>query len=130
MTGRHESRYQRFSPRKANGNWSNTNREKAEMLMATKRMQPAGQKMIDLAKENGTWDLLVDVQNMVIPPDLMKLLKKNKTAFKNFESFSKSAKRIILEWIYNAKKPETRQKRIEETVALAAKNIKANHYRQ
>ena len=122
-----ESRYQRFSPRKPNGNWSNINRDKAEMLMATKRMQPAGQAMIDLAKENGTWDLLTDVQNMVIPRDLLKLLKKNKTALKNFEAFSKSAKRFILEWITKAKKPETRAQRIARTVELAAKNIKANY---
>jgi uncharacterized protein YdeI (YjbR/CyaY-like superfamily) len=122
-----ESRYQRFSPRKPNGNWSNTNRDKAEMLIAAHRMQPAGQAMIDIAKQNGRWNALVDVQNAVIPPDLLKLLKKNKTALKNFEAFSKSSKRIILEWITNAKKPETRLKRITQTAELAAKNIKANH---
>jgi uncharacterized protein YdeI (YjbR/CyaY-like superfamily) len=72
----------------------------------------------------------VDVQNSVIPEDLLKLLKKNKTAFTNFMAFPPSSKRIILEWILQAKKTETRQKRIEETVLLAAKNIKANHYRQ
>jgi uncharacterized protein YdeI (YjbR/CyaY-like superfamily) len=122
-----ESRYQRFSPRKPNGNWSNTNREKAEMLIASKRMQPAGQAMIDLAKQNGRWDVLMDVQNGIIPPDLLKLLNKNKTALKNFEAFSRSSKRIILEWITNAKRPETRLKRITQTVELAAQNIKANH---
>ena len=122
-----ESRYQRFSPRLPQGNWSNTNREKAEMLIATKRMQPAGQAMIDLAKQNGRWDALVDVQNAIIPPDLLKLFKKNKTAFKNFEAFSHSSRRFILEWITNAKKPETRLKRIQQTVELAARNIKANY---
>jgi uncharacterized protein YdeI (YjbR/CyaY-like superfamily) len=90
-------------------------------------MKPAGQAMIDLAKHTGTWDALVDVQQSVIPPDLMKLLKKNKTALKNFEAFSKSSKRFILEWIAKAKKQETRAKRIAQTVELAARNIKANH---
>ncbi len=122
-----ESRYQRFSPRKPYGNWSITNREKAEMLIATGRMQPAGQAMIDIARQNGRWDALVDAQQAIIPPDLLKLLKKNKTALKNFEAFPHSSKRFILEWITNAKKPETRLKRIQQTVELAARNIKANH---
>jgi uncharacterized protein YdeI (YjbR/CyaY-like superfamily) len=86
--------------------------------------------MIDIAKKTGTWEALVDVENAVIPPDLQQLFNKNKIAFKNFQAFPPSSKRIILEWILNAKKPETRQQRIEQTVALAAKKIKANHYRQ
>ena len=93
-------------------------------------MQPAGQAMIDLAKKTGTWTALVDVQNSVIPVDLQKEFDKNKTAFENFNVFSPSSKRIILEWIFNAKRPETRLRRIMQTVELAAKKIKANHYRQ
>lgn len=90
----------------------------------------SGQKLIELAKKTGTWEALVDVQSGVIPEDLRKSLNKNKTALNNFLAFPPSSKRIILEWIRNAKKDETRQKRIEETVKLAADNIKANHYRQ
>jgi uncharacterized protein YdeI (YjbR/CyaY-like superfamily) len=93
-------------------------------------MMPAGQAMVDLAKKSGTWTALVDVQNSVVPPDLQKLFDKNKTAFKNFQAFAPSSKRIILEWILNAKRPETRTQRIKQTVELAAKNIKANHYQQ
>jgi len=86
-----------------------------------------GQAIIDLAKKTGTWDALVDAHNAVIPDDLQKLFDKNKTAFENFQSFSSSSKRIILEWILKAKKSETRQKRIVQAVELAEKNIKANH---
>jgi uncharacterized protein YdeI (YjbR/CyaY-like superfamily) len=86
--------------------------------------------MIDLAKKTGTWTALADVQNSVVPPDLQKAFNKNKTAFKNFNSFPPSSKRIILEWILNAKRPETRLQRIRQTVELAARNIKANHNRQ
>lgn len=86
---------------------------------------------MDASRRNpGRWEALVDVQNSVIPEDLQKLLNKKKTALKNFMVFPPSSKRIILEWILNAKKAETRQKRIEETVRLTADNIKANHYRQ
>ncbi len=125
-----ESKYQFFAQRKPKSNWSKANRERAEKMLAQGQMTASGQKLIDLAKKTGTWEALVDVQNSVIPGDLQKLLHKNKTALKNFLAFPPSSKRIILEWISNAKKAETRQKRIEETVRLAAENIKANHYRQ
>lgn len=125
-----ESKYQFFAVRKEKSNWSKANKERAEKMMAQGLMTESGLKLIESAKKSGAWEALVDVQNSVIPDDLQQLLNKNKIAFKNFLAFPPSSKRIILEWILNAKKMETRQKRIEETVRLAADNIKANHYRQ
>ena len=125
-----ESKYQFFAQRKPKSNWSKANRERAEKMSEQGLMTTSGQKLIVLAKKTGTWEALVDVQKSVIPDDLQKLLNKNKGALKNFLDFPPSSKRIILEWILNAKKPETRQKRIDETVRLAADNLKANHYRQ
>jgi uncharacterized protein YdeI (YjbR/CyaY-like superfamily) len=93
-------------------------------------MAAAGQKLIDRAIVTGTWTALEAVQKSVIPEDLQKELNKDRKALKNFQQFPPSSKRIILEWILNARRPETRVKRIQETVKLAAKNIKANHYRQ
>ncbi len=124
------SRYQFFAKRKAKSNWSNSNKERVQRLLEEGKMQPAGQAMVDLAKETGTWDALTDVQNNVIPGDLQSLLDANVRARDHFDAFPPSSKRIILEWISNAKRPETRQKRIEETVRLAEQNHKANHYRQ
>ncbi|MNY68745.1 hypothetical protein D3C86_2065630 [compost metagenome] len=83
--------------------------------------------MIDLAKANGSWEGLADAQNAIIPLDLQKLFDKNTEAFENFQKFSPSSKRMILEWITKAKKEETREKRVVQTVELAAKNVKANH---
>ena len=125
-----ESKYQFFAQRKPKSNWSKANRERAEKMVAQGLMTPDGQKLVDLAKKTGTWEALVDVQAAVIPDDLQKQLNKKKIALKNFLAFPPSSKRIILEWILNARKGETRQKRIAETVRLAADNIKANHYRQ
>lgn len=125
-----ESMYLFFTVRKSKSNWSRANRERAEKMMKQKKMKPAGMAMIDLAKERGTWTALEEVQRGVIPPDLQKAFNGNKTAFKNFNAFSPSSRRGILEWILNAKRPETRAKRIEETVSLAEKKIKANHYQQ
>jgi uncharacterized protein YdeI (YjbR/CyaY-like superfamily) len=125
-----ESKYQFFAQRKPKSNWSKENRERAKKMIVGGYMTESGQKLIDIAKETGTWEALVEVQKSVIPNDLLKLFDKNKNAFRNFNAFPPSSKRIILEWILNAKKPGTRQKRIEETVTLAEKNIKANHYLQ
>jgi uncharacterized protein YdeI (YjbR/CyaY-like superfamily) len=91
---------------------------------------PAGLEAIEIARQNGTWNALDEIEQLFIPEDLLKLLNKNKTAYINWEGFPRSSKRGILEWISNAKLPATRQKRVEETVELAEKNIKANHYRQ
>lgn len=122
-----ESSYLQFTPRKAKSNWSKVNRERVERMLEQGLMTPAGQAMIDLAKANGCWEGLADAQNTIIPWDLQKLFDKNTEAFENFQKFSPSSKRMILEWITKAKKEETREKRIVQTVELAAKNVKANH---
>jgi uncharacterized protein YdeI (YjbR/CyaY-like superfamily) len=125
-----QSYYLLFSKRNPKSNWSKANRQRAERLIEEGLMAKAGLDLITSARQKGTWTALTDVQNSVIPDDLQQALNKNKKALSNFDAFPPSSKRIILEWILNAKKPETRQKRITETVTLAAKNIKANHYRQ
>ena len=125
-----ESKYQFFAIRKPKSNWSNAIRMRAEKMIEKGLMTKRGQVLIELAKETGTWEALVDVQNLIIPDDLQEKLNQNDKALKNFLSFPPSSKRIILEWLHNAKKLKTRIKRIEEIVILAADNIKANHYRQ
>ena len=121
-----ESRYQYFAKRKPKSNWSKPNKLRVERLTNLGLMTPSGQKLIDLAKATGTWDALNDVDNNVVPADLQLLFNNNDEAFNNFEAFSNSSKCIILEWIQAARRPETREKRIEETVELAAKNIRAH----
>ena len=119
-----------FAPRKAKTGWSKLNKERAGKLIEAGRMAPAGMAKIEVAKKDGSWDLLDAIHEMGVPPDLARALSKNKTARKNFEAFPPSVKRAIFEWIAIAKRPETRAKRIEETVARAEKNIRANQWRQ
>lgn len=121
------SYYQIFTKRNPKSNWSKVNKDKVERLMAEGRMHASGLEMVELAKKSGTWSALNEVDNVLLPDDLKALFAQNNTAWEHWEKFSRSSIRGILEWILNAKKPETRQKRIEETVALAEKNIKANH---
>jgi uncharacterized protein YdeI (YjbR/CyaY-like superfamily) len=119
-----------FAPRNPKSNWSKVNKERVARLIKEKRITDAGLAVIEAAKKNGAWDALNEVEEMIIPDDLLKALKKEKQAYIYFMAFPKSSKKNILEWIYNAKQTETRNKRIEETVTLAKDNIRANHYRQ
>jgi uncharacterized protein YdeI (YjbR/CyaY-like superfamily) len=93
-------------------------------------MMPAGLAKVNTAKKDGTWNALDSIDALEIPSDLGKAFSKNETARGYFEAFPRSVKRGILEWISTAKKPETRAKRIAETVTMAAQNIRANQWRQ
>jgi len=117
-----------FSPRNPKSKWSRINKERVEKLAKLGMLAPSGKKMIALAKKTGTWDALNEVEQLQLPTDLKAAFSKNKIASGFFDSFPPSTKRGILEWILNAKRPETRIKRIQETVDLAEKNIRANQY--
>jgi len=119
-----------FSPRKAKTGWSKLNKERVGKLIVLGMMTPAGLTKIEAAKKDGSWDRLDTIHEMGIPPDLARAFSKNKTAREYFEAFPPSVKRAIFEWIASAKRPETRAKRIEETVTKAEKNIRANQWRQ
>ncbi len=93
-------------------------------------MTPVGLAKVQAAKKDGSWAALDGVETLEIPPDLQAALAANPTAKGYFEAFPRSVKHTILEWIASAKKPETRNKRVEETVSLAAQNIRANQWRQ
>ena len=117
-----------FSPRKLKSYWSSINKERVTKLITKRKMTRAGMEIIDLAKKNGSWDALNEVDKIIIPGDLLTALEENTAASEHFNAFPKSSKKIILTWILNAKTPGTRSKRIVETVKLANKNIRANHY--
>jgi uncharacterized protein YdeI (YjbR/CyaY-like superfamily) len=117
-----ESRYQRFTPRNPRSAWSKVNRELVERLTAQGLMTPHGQAAVDLAKRTGTWSMLADAQDGVVPDDLRERLAADEAAARHFDAFSRSTKRAILEWIARAKRPETRQRRIARTVESAARN--------
>lgn len=123
------SYYQYFAPRNPRSNWSRINRDKVERLTRAGKMTEAGLHMVELAKQRGTWEALDPVDALLIPEDLEKAFRKYKKARANWDAFPPSTRRGILEWILNAKQPETRRRRVEETAALAAENIRANQYR-
>lgn len=119
-----------LAPRQPGAGWSRLNKERAEKMIRAGWMAPAGLAKIEAAKQDGSWSALDAVELLEIPPDLEQALAANPAARQYFEAFPRSVKRAILEWIANAKKPETRTRRIEETTRLAAQNIRANQWRQ
>jgi uncharacterized protein YdeI (YjbR/CyaY-like superfamily) len=120
-----DSSHLRLTPRNPRSTWSTVNRERAAKMIKLGLMTEHGQALIDLARANGTWQVLPDAE--AIPDDLQELLNRNEAAGKNFQNFPPSSKRLILEWVATAKRPDTRQRRINQTVNLAAVNIRANH---
>ncbi|SDD75144.1 Uncharacterized conserved protein YdeI, YjbR/CyaY-like superfamily, DUF1801 family [Dyadobacter soli] len=98
-----ESFYLTFTKRNPKSKWSTVNKERAARMTKAGLMRAEGQKMINLAKETGAWDALETAGNAVVPDDLQKAFDGNPTAFENFGKFAPSSKRLILEWILNAK---------------------------
>jgi len=119
-----------FAPRKPGTGWSRPNKDRVERLVAAGLMAPAGLAKVEAAKQDGSWVALDAVEALEIPPDLQAALAANAMARQYFDAFPRSVKRGILEWIANARKPETRAKRVAETARLATDNIRANQWRQ
>ncbi|GAO44053.1 YdeI/OmpD-associated family protein [Flavihumibacter petaseus] len=114
-----ETSHQFFSQRKKNSTWSRINKNKVERLIESGRMAEAGLKSIEIARQNGSWNLLDAVENLTIPEDLEKAFRQHKGTKQYFLTLSKSLKKMLLQWLVLAKRPETRQKRIDEIVAEA-----------
>lgn len=103
-----------FTKRKPKGTWSKINKEKITRLIADGLMMPTGLECIEKAKQNGSWEILDEVEELIIPKDLELAFKKHpgsKTAFLNL---SKSVRKAMLHRVAFAKRPETKEKRIAE----------------
>ncbi len=107
-----------YTPRKRGSTWSRSNKERVERLMAQGLMTPAGLAPIEAAQADGSWNLLDEIDAMVMPPDLVSALA-DAGATQRFEALTPGDRKIALYWIATAKRPETRARRIEATVAAA-----------
>jgi len=120
---------QYFSRRKATSNWSKINKDKVKTLIEQGLMKEEGYKSIEVAKQNGSWTILDQVEALVIPEDLKGEFENYKGSIEYFESLSKSVKKTLLYWVVSAKRKETRQKRILEIAENASKNLKPKQFR-
>lgn len=122
-----ETSHQFFSKRKPKSTWSKINKQKVQQLIESGLMTSEGFKSIEIAEQNGSWTILDEVEELIIPEDLKAELETRPMAKEYFESVSKSVKKAILQWLILAKRPETRQKRITEIVEFAKQKKKPRH---
>jgi uncharacterized protein YdeI (YjbR/CyaY-like superfamily) len=121
-----DARYvQLMTPRKPTSNWSRTNKERIERLIALELMAEPGLASVERAKANGSWSKLDAVEAMVMPDDLAAALAAAPGAAERFAAFSPSARKGYLYWINNAVRPETRAHRVSEVVRHAVANRKS-----
>lgn len=122
-----ETSHQFFSRRKSNSTWSKINKTKIQLLIEEGLMTDAGFDSVERAKQNGSWTILDEVEELIIPKDLEIRFDGKPNAKEYFLNLSKSNRKAILQWIVLAKRPYTRLKRIAEIVGLADKKQKPKH---
>jgi len=111
----------RFTPRRPRSKWSQNNREKVQQLIAEGRMRPAGLAAIEAAKQDGRWEAAYEPQSRAtVPEDFQRALDANPKAKEFFETLKGVNRYAFLYRIQDAKRPETRAKRIERFVAMLA----------
>lgn len=120
-----ERRLQYFSPRKPRSGWARTNKERVERLRAEGLMTEAGERVIAEAVANGSWTLLDDVEAGVEPEDLRAALDASPAARRHWDGFPPSARKVMLQWLVQARTAGTRDQRLAAVVEGAAQGVRA-----
>lgn len=120
---------QYFCKRKPNSTWSKINKQKIDTLTAKGLMTQAGFNVIDVAKQNGSWTILDEVEELTIPSELEKAFENFENSKDYFSSLSKSKKKVLLQWIAFAKTATTRQRRILEIAENASQKQQPKQFR-
>jgi uncharacterized protein YdeI (YjbR/CyaY-like superfamily) len=116
---------QRFTPRRPRGRWSKINREKAEALIAAKRMRPAGLAEVEAAKADGRWEAAYAGQGTAeVPEDLQRELDASPAAREFFQGLDGANRYAVIYRLNEAKKPETRERRLRKFVAMLERGEK------
>ncbi len=116
---------QKFTPRRAGSKWSRINRDKVTELTKQGRMKPAGVEQVERAKADGRWDAAYSSPaNVEVPADLRKALDASPKAAEFFATLNKSNRFAIVYQLEDAKKPETRVRRLEKFVGMLERGEK------
>jgi uncharacterized protein YdeI (YjbR/CyaY-like superfamily) len=116
---------QRFTPRGPSSVWSRINRDKAEALIRSGRMKPAGLDAIERAQENGRWESAYESPSRAaVPSDFRAALNRSRKARSFFSTLDRANRYAILWRIQTAKRPETRARRIQEFVRMLGRREK------
>ena len=114
-----------FARRRAGSGWARTNKARIARLEAEGRLLPAGQEVVDRARADGSWSLLDAVEQLAVPDDLAAAFERHEGARQHWDRFPASARKQLLWWIVQAKRPATRAERVEETARRAARGQRA-----
>jgi uncharacterized protein YdeI (YjbR/CyaY-like superfamily) len=120
-----ERSIQWFARRRPRSLWARSNKERVARLTAAGQMLPAGLAAVEEAKRSGMWTLLDDVEELIVPDDLAAVLEARPTAREKWDGFPPSARRAMLQWVVEARRPETRAQRIAEIADKASRNERA-----
>jgi uncharacterized protein YdeI (YjbR/CyaY-like superfamily) len=120
-----EQLMQLVTPRKPGSAWARSNKERVARLDRNGSLAEAGRRVVEAAQADGSWSRYDSAEALELPADLSAALAAHPQAARNFGAFTDAGKRAILRWLIDAKRPETRSKRVEETVRRAAQNERA-----
>lgn len=118
-------RRQYFTKRNPKSVWSALNKRYIIELEQANLIQPSGYNKIEIAKQNGMWVFLDDVENLIVPNDLQIAFKNKPKAFLNYKNFAPGYKKSYLYWLKQAKRETTRQNRIAQIIQYCNKNQKS-----
>jgi len=111
---------QSFTPRQPNSRWAASNKARVANMIAAGLMTDAGMKMVDVAKATGTWNAFDAVDALTVPPDFKRALAAIPGARKVYDAYTPGMKKQCLHYLNDAKRPETRAKRIALIIKAAA----------
>jgi len=113
-----------FTPRKRGSTWARSNKARVERLLASDLMRPAGLAAVESAKADGSWTALDHVDDLVMPGDLAAALAEDAEARQFWDALPPGHHKLALYWIGDAKRPETRARRIAQTVEASSKGCR------
>ena len=120
-----ERSMQRYTPRRPGSGWSRLNKRRIERLEQDGRLAEAGRRVIEAAKADGSWSRFDAVEDLLVPDDLDAAFARHAGSRERWEAFPPSARKQMLWWVVQAKRPETRARRVEEIAARAAAGERA-----
>jgi uncharacterized protein YdeI (YjbR/CyaY-like superfamily) len=116
----------RFTPRRPGSIWSEANKDRVRRMIRQRKMTRAGMALVEDARRSGQWQRASARANAIEPPpDLKRALARNPGARENFEAFAPSYRKMYIGWVLDAKRDETRKRRIEKVVERSALNKKS-----